>query len=57
MAEESGVSTDALQPVLTRHRGSDADGEVLDEEVREALINALVGRWAAARYRERGSDG
>jgi len=33
------------------------DGEVLDQEVREALINALVGRWAAARYRERGSDG
>jgi len=55
MAEESGVPTAGLQPVLTSHLGSDADDEVLDQEQREALIDALVGRWAAARYR--GSDG
>ena len=54
IAEESGVPT-GLQPALARHLG--AHGEVLDQEEREALIDALVGRWAAARYRERGSDG
>jgi len=57
MAEESGVPTGELQPVLTDHLDPDADGEVHDGEKREALIDALVGRWAAARYRERGSDG
>jgi len=56
MAEESGVPTAALQSVLASHLGPDADGEVHDQEVREALINALVGRWAAARFREGGSD-
>ena len=57
MAEESGVPTAGLQPVLTSLLGSAADGEVLDQEERAALIDALVGRWAAARYLERGSDG
>ena len=57
MAEESGVPTARLQPVLTSLLGSAADGEVLDQEERAALIDALVGRWAAARYLERGSDG
>lgn len=57
MAEESGVSTSGLQPILTSHLGAAADGEVLDQEEREALIDALVGRWAAARYREHGSGG
>jgi hypothetical protein len=57
MAEECGVPTAGLQPVLASHLGSDADGDVLDQEDREALIDALVGRWAAARYRGRGSDG
>lgn len=56
-AEESGVPTAGLQSVLTSHPGPDADGEVLDQEKREALIDALVGRWAAARYLERGADG
>ena len=57
MAEECGVPTAGLQPVLDSHLGADADGEVLDQEEREALIDALIGRWAAARYREHGSDG
>jgi len=57
MAEESGVSTAGLQPALTRQLGAAADGGVLDEAEREALIDALVGRWAAAQYRERESDG
>lgn len=52
MAEESGVPTAGLQPVLTIYLGPDADGEVLDPEKREALIGALVGRWAAARERD-----
>jgi hypothetical protein len=54
MAEESGVPTGGLQPVLTSHVGPDADAEVLDQEDREALIEALVGRWAAARDRDPG---
>ena len=57
MAEESGVPTAGLQPALTSHLGCAADGEVPDQEQREGLIDALVGRWAAARYLQRGSDG
>jgi len=57
MAEESGVPTAGLQTVLANHLGADADDEVLDQEAREALIDALVGRWAAARYSERGANG
>jgi hypothetical protein len=53
MAEESGVPIAALQPALTSLLGPDGDGEVLDQEEREALIDALVGRWAATRYRDR----
>jgi len=50
MATDSGVSVSALQPVLTSLLGPDAAGEVLDDEEREALIDALVGRWAASRF-------
>ncbi len=56
MAEESGVPIGSLQPVLDSLLGPDADEEVHDQAKREALIDALVGRWAAARYRERASD-
>ena len=54
VAEASGVPIGGLQPVLTSLLGPDADGEVLDHEERKVLIDALVGRWAAIRYRERG---
>jgi hypothetical protein len=53
MAEDSGVFVAPLQPVLTGLLGPDGAGEVLDHEEREALIDALVGRWAATRYRDR----
>jgi hypothetical protein len=52
MAEDSGVPVAALQPVLTSLLGPEGDGEVLDQEEREALIDALVGRWAASRFRD-----
>jgi hypothetical protein len=52
MAADSGVPVAALQPVLTSLLGPDGDGEVLDHEEREALIDALVGRWAASRFRD-----
>ena len=49
MAEDSGVPIAGLLPVLTSLLGPDRDGEVLDHEEREVLIDALVGRWAATR--------
>ena len=57
MAEERGVPMAGLQPLPTSQPGSDANEEGFDMEEREALIDALVGRWAAARYLDRGSDG
>jgi len=51
MAEDSGVPTRPLQPVLLSLLGPDAS-EVLDDEHREVLRDALVGRWAARRYRD-----
>ena len=57
MAHESGVPTADLQPVINHHLRSAADGAVLDQNDRDALIEALVGRWAAAQYLQGGSDG
>jgi hypothetical protein len=51
MAEDSGVPTGPLQPVLRSLLGPDAS-EALDDEQREVLRDALVGRWAASRYRD-----
>jgi hypothetical protein len=48
VAEVRGVSVAALQPELDRLLGPDADGEVFDQDTRDALIDALVGRWAAS---------
>jgi hypothetical protein len=53
MAEDSGVPIAGLQPVLAALLGPDGDGEVVDHEQRAALIDALVGRWAASRYGDR----
>ena len=48
-ADDSGVPISGLQPVLASLLGPDADGEVLEQEQRKVLIDALVGRWAATR--------
>jgi len=48
LAEARGVSVAALQPELDRLLGPDADGDVLDQDKRDALVHALVGRWAAS---------
>jgi hypothetical protein len=55
MAGDSGVPTGGLQPVLDRLLGRDAAGEVLEHEERRALVDALVGRWAATCYLARES--
>ena len=47
MAADSGMPVAGLQPVLTNLLGPDGDGEVLDDEEREVLIDALVGRWGS----------
>ncbi|MDX6691346.1 MAG: hypothetical protein QOG15_2803 [Solirubrobacteraceae bacterium] len=44
-AAESGVPVGPLQTHVSRLRGPGADGEVHDDGEREALIDALVGRW------------
>ena len=48
LADDRGVCVAALQPELDRLRGPDDDGEVLEQDTRDALIDALVGRWAAS---------
>ncbi|MEA2190799.1 MAG: hypothetical protein QOI73_920 [Solirubrobacteraceae bacterium] len=53
MAEDRGVPMAGLQPDITDLLGPDADGEVLEQEKREVLIDALVGRWAATEYLKR----
>jgi len=55
VADDRGVPIAVLQPVLDDPLGPDGDGEVLEHEQREALIDALVGRWAASDYLERDS--
>jgi len=55
MADDSGVPVRGLRSVIDGLLGPDAAGEVLDQEQREALIDSLVGRWAATRYLERDS--
>ncbi len=49
-AEDRGVPMAGLQPAITDLLGPDADGDVLEHEKREVLIDALVGRWAATEY-------
>jgi len=49
-ADESGVPMRGLAPAIDGLLGPDANGHVLEQEEREALIDALVGRWAATRY-------
>jgi len=48
VAQQRGVPVSALQPELDRLLGPDADGEVLEQDKRDALVHALVGRWAAS---------
>ena len=48
VAGDGGVSVAALQPELGRLLGPDADGEVVEQDKRDALVHALVGRWAAS---------
>lgn len=52
IAEDRGVPIVGLQPVLTSLLDPDAHGEVLEDGQREALIDALVGRWAATQFPE-----
>ena len=48
LADDRGVRVAALQPELDRLLGLDDDGEALEQDTRDALIDALVGRWAAS---------
>lgn len=44
VASDDGVPVAAIQPAVTRLLGDDS---VVDVDERKALIDALIGRWAA----------
>ena len=53
IADDRGVSIFAMQPTVTRRLAREGDGEQDDAAGREALKEALIGRWAADIARSR----
>jgi len=47
IADDRGVPIFAMQPTVTRRLAREGDGEQDDAAGREALKDALIGRWAA----------
>lgn len=53
IADDRGVPIFAMQPTVTRRLAREGDGEQDDAAGREALKDALIGRWAAHLARSR----
>jgi len=56
IADDRGVPIFAMQPIVARRLAQEGDGEQDDAAGREALKDALIGRWAAHIARSDGTS-